>query len=103
MSMKITFPSQFSLSLITLALSSSFAHANNVESTTETHDALPSVTVKGSDLSTHRIRTQKLDETTATDMKDVLFNEPSVSFGGGNGTSQWMTIRAWGRIRLTLK
>ena len=47
MSMKIAFPSQFSLSLITLALSSSFAHANNVESTTETHGALPSVTVKG--------------------------------------------------------
>ena len=31
MSMKIVFPSQFSLSLITLALSSSLAHANNVE------------------------------------------------------------------------
>ena len=103
MSMKIVFPSQFSLSLITLALSSSFAHANNVESTTETHDALPSVTVKGSDLSTHRIRTQKLDETTATDMKDVLFNEPSVSFGGGNGTSQWMTIRGMGQDQIDVK
>ena len=103
MSMKIAFPSQFSLSLITLALSSSFAHANNVESTTETHGALPSVTVKGSDLSTHRIRTQKLDETTATDMKDVLFNEPSVSFGGGNGTSQWMTIRGMGQDQIDVK
>lgn len=103
MSMKIAFPSQFSLSLITLALSSSFAHANNVESTTETHGALPSVTVKGSDLSTHRIRTQKLDETTATDMKDVLFNEPSVSFGGGNDTSQWMTIRGMGQDQIDVK
>lgn len=75
----------FNLSLLSIALCSGFAHAqvagnNNAQT-------LPTVEVRGSNTSTHRINTKKFEEATSTDLKDVLFNEPSVSFGGGNGTS----------------
>lgn len=94
-----TLSHSFRFSLLTLALASGFAHAEGEGSGTE----LQTVTVKGANLSTHRVTTKKLDETTSTDMKDVLFNEPSVSFGGGNGTSQWVTVRGMGQDQIDVK
>jgi len=44
-----------------------------------------------------------MEETTSTDLKDVLFNEPSISFGGGNGQSQWVTIRGMGQDQIDYK
>ncbi len=94
-----TLSHSFRFSLLTLALASGFAHAEDDGAGTE----LQTVTVKGANLSTHRVTTKKLDETTSTDMKDVLFNEPSVSFGGGNGTSQWVTVRGMGQDQIDVK
>lgn len=86
--------------MLSLALVGGFAHAADAESTVN----LPAVTVKGeATSSTHRITTKKFDETTSTDLKDVLFNEPSVSFGGGNATSQWTTIRGMGQDQIDIK
>ena len=87
-------PCQLSLSLLTLALFSGFAHA--ADTTAQTSELQP-VTVKGANLSTHRVTTQKIDESTDTDLKGLLFNEPSIGFGGGNGTSQWVNIRGLGQ------
>ena len=90
----------FTLSLLQLALISGFAHA--ADSTANMQ--LDTVTVRGeATSSTHRITTKNLNESTATDMKDVLFNEPSVSFGAGNGTSQWLSIRGMGQDQIDVK
>lgn len=52
---------------------------------------------------THRVTIDKNEETTSTDLKDVLFNEPSIGFGGGNGTSQWVNIRGLGQDQIDFK
>ena len=93
-------PCQLSLSLLTLALFSGFAHA--ADTTAQTSELQP-VTVKGANLSTHRVTTQKIDESTDTDLKGLLFNEPSIGFGGGNGTSQWVNIRGLGQDQIDFK
>ena len=88
----------FKLSLLTLALCA--AHVQAADDT----QTLPTIRVKGErTTSTHRVSIKKLDESTSSDMKDVLFNEPSVSFGGGNGTSQWTTIRGMGQDQIDVK
>jgi ferric enterobactin receptor len=93
-------PYQLSLSLLTLALFGSFAHA--ADTTAQTSELQP-VTVKGANLSTHRVTTQKIAESTDTDLKGLLFNEPSIGFGGGNGTSQWVNIRGLGQDQIDFK
>ena len=93
-------PCQLSLSLLTLALFSGFAHA--ADTTAQTSELQP-VTVKGANLSTHRVTTQKIDESTDTDLKGLLFNEPSIGFGGGGGTSQWVNIRGLGQDQIDFK
>ncbi|ROV56696.1 TonB-dependent receptor plug domain-containing protein [Neisseria chenwenguii] len=90
----------FRLSLLTMSLVAGFARADTPPEKAE----LPTVQVKAeATSSTRRITTKKIDETTATDMKEVLFNEPSVSFGGGNATSQWLTIRGMGQDQIDVK
>ena len=93
-------PCHLSLSLLTLALFGGFAHA--ADTTAQTSELQP-VTVKGANLSTHRVTTQKIDESTDTDLKGLLFNEPSIGFGGGNGTSQWVNIRGLGQDQIDFK
>ena len=64
-----------------LALAAGFAHAADPEPT-----QLETIHVKGEGLtSTHRVNIKSLEESTATDLKKVLFNEPAISFGGGTG------------------
>lgn len=65
---------------------------------------LPSVEVRAKSIaSTSRINSKKLDETTHLSTKEVLFNEPAVSFGGGNGSSQWVMIRGMGQDQIDVK
>lgn len=87
----------FRLSLLTLALAGGFAHAQPVDSSAE----LTTVEVKGRAIgSTHRVTTKSMAETTSTDLKDVLAAEPSISFGGGNGQSQWVALRGMGQDQI---
>lgn len=87
----------FRLSLLSLSLSVGFVHAaDSME--------LKTVEVKGEATSaTHRVTTSRMEESTSTDLKDVLFNEPSISFGGGNGQSQWIAIRGMGQDQIDFK
>lgn len=100
MSSQTARPFHFSLSLLTLALFGGLAHA--ADTTAQTSELQP-VTVKGANLSTHRVTTQKIAESTDTDLKGLLFNEPSIGFGGGNGTSQWVNIRGLGQDQIDFK
>lgn len=93
----------FRLSLLSLTLAAGFAHAaeNNAEVVLDT------VTVKGdrqgSKIRTNIVTLQQKDESTATDMRELLKEEPSIDFGGGNGTSQHMTLRGMGQNSVDIK
>ena len=105
----------FRFSLLSLALAAGFAQAAD-DGAAEAASApaaaaesgkateLQTVQVKAEAVqSTRRVTTKSVDESTSTDLKDVLFNEPSVSIGGGNGTSQWTTIRGMGQDQIDIK
>ncbi len=90
----------FKLTVLQLALISGFTYAADNTDSTE----VQTVHVKGEGVtSTHRVTTKSVEESTATDLKDILFNEPAVSIGGGNGTSQWFTIRGMGQDQIDVK
>ncbi|MFW0682408.1 TonB-dependent siderophore receptor FetA/FrpB [Neisseria meningitidis] len=93
----------FRLSLLSLTLAAGFAHAaeNNAKVVLDT------ITVKGdrqgSKIRTNIVTLQQKDESTATDMRELLKEEPSIDFGGGNGTSQHMTLRGMGQNSVDIK
>ncbi|HFC8822422.1 TPA: TonB-dependent siderophore receptor FetA/FrpB [Neisseria cinerea] len=93
----------FRLSLLSLTLTAGFAHAaeNNAKAVLDT------VTVKGdrqgSKIRTNIVTLQQKDESTATDMRELLKEEPSIDFGGGNGTSQHLTLRGMGHNSVDVK
>ena len=94
----------FRLSLLSLTLAAGFAHAEN-----EAKDnvVLDTVTVKGdrqgSKIKTNIVTLQQKDESTATDLRGLLKEEPAIDFGGGNGTSQFMTLRGMGQNSVDIK
>ncbi|MDO4794927.1 MAG: TonB-dependent receptor [Brachymonas sp.] len=84
----------FALALLPLALLGGLAHA--ADSAT-----LDPVKVEADKLAEQIEVRKKMDRSTATDLRDVLKDEASVQFGGGNGgTSQWMTIRGMGQDQI---
>lgn len=93
----------FRLSLLSLTLAAGFAHAaeNNAKVVLDT------ITVKGdrqgSKIRTNIVTLQQKDESTATDMRELLKEEPSIDFGGGNGTSQHLTLRGMGQNSVDIK
>lgn len=92
----------FRLSLLSLTLAAGFAHAAG-----NANVALDTITVKGdrqgSKIRTNIVTLQQKDESTATDMRELLKEEPSIDFGGGNGTSQHMTLRGMGQNSVDIK
>ena len=93
----------FRLSLLSLTLAAGFAHAaeNNAKAVLDT------VTVKGdrqgSKIKTNIVTLQQKDESTATDLRGLLKEEPAIDFGGGNGTSQFLTLRGMGQNSVDIK
>ncbi len=69
--------------------------------------ALENVVVKGdrqgAKVKTNVVTLQEKDESTATDLRGLLQEEPAVDFGGGNGTSQFLTIRGMGQNSVDIK
>lgn len=115
----------FSLSVLSLALASSLAFADDVKEktnedkhnhthadevkTSETNantisqsqnkqaTELETVTVKAQRISAKPIQDfREFEKSNATDLKDVLADEPSIQFGGGNGLAQHITLRGMG-------
>nr|HRM22567.1 TonB-dependent siderophore receptor [Neisseria sp.] len=65
---------------------------------TETQTAeLEAVTVtgdrQGMKIQTNVVTMHEMDESTETALRGLLEKEPAIDFGGGNGTSQHMTLR----------
>lgn len=88
----------FRFTLLALTLASGFAYAETQSQNLE------AVQVRAQNVpSDRRVTLKRLDETTATQLKDVLSNEPSISFNGGNGTSQYIFIRGMGENSVDIK
>ena len=94
----------FRLSLLSLTLAAGFAHAEN-----EAKDnvVLDTVTVKGdrqgSKIKTNIVTLRQKDESTSTDLRELLKEEPAIDFGGGNGSSQFLTLRGMGQNSVDIK
>ena len=94
----------FRLSLLSLTLAAGFAHAEN-----EAKDnvVLDTVTVtgdrQGSKIKTNIVTLRQKDESTATDLRELLKEEPAIDFGGGNGSSQFLTLRGMGQNSVDIK
>lgn len=52
---------------------------------------------------TNLVTLQNINKNTATDLRSVLKEEPAISFGGGNGLSQWPSIRGMGQDQIDFK
>ena len=94
----------FRFSLLSLARAAGFAHAENEAKESVTLDT---VTVKGdrqgSKIKTNIVTLQQKDENTATDLRGLLKDEPAIDFGGGNGSSQFLTLRGMGQNSVDIK
>lgn len=89
----------FKLSLLSIALFNSYAYANDNNA-----QSLPDIKVNTSmNARTDLVTLKQMDKSTATDLKELLSDEPAVSFGGGNGTAQWVTIRGMGQDQIDVK
>ena len=94
----------FRFSLLSLALAAGFAHAENEAKESVTLDT---VTVKGdrqgSKIKPTSVTLQQKDDHTATDLRGLLKDEPAIDFGGGNGSSQFLTLRGMGQNSVDIK
>lgn len=67
---------------------------------------LDTVTVtdnQGLKVKSNIVTTQKKDESTQTDLRGLLRDEPAINLGGGNGTSQYLYIRGMGQNSVDVK
>ena len=97
--MKANHSTKFHLSIIALALSASFAHAEDMPPADTT--TLADVKVIGTAVPT-RVTRPKLDRETATDMKQVMKDQIGMQVGGGNGVAQYFSIRGNGEDLINL-
>lgn len=58
---------------------------------------------QGAKIKTNVVTLREKDESTATDLRSLLQDEPAIGFGGGNGTSQFVSIRGMGHNAIDLK
>lgn len=58
---------------------------------------------QGAKIKTNVVTTQKKEESTQTDLRGLLKDEPAINLGGGNGTSQYLYIRGMGQNSIDVK
>lgn len=94
----------FKLSLLTSAiLSCSVAMAQQA---VETAQVLPTIEVtaqQGTKYETNVVTTEVKNESTETDLRGLLKEEPAIEISGGNGTSQYFAIRGMGHNSIDVK
>ncbi|OOF55589.1 TonB-dependent siderophore receptor [Rodentibacter genomosp. 2] len=96
---------QFSLTNISFVVMSVLT-ASAVLANTDSSTTLDEITVtdrQGTKVQTNIVTMQERNESTATDLRSFLAKEPSIDFGGGNGTSQFLTIRGMGQNSVDIK
>lgn len=93
------------LAIAVLAAISPFAYANEGQAKQDTEQLAEIVVTdrQGAKVQTNVVTLAEKDESTATDLRGLLAEEPSIEFGGGNGTSQFLTIRGMGQNSVDIK
>lgn len=76
------------------------ASANLYANQAETLDVIE---VTGTKYATDVITLEQRNRSTETDLRGLFNAEPSIEFGGGNGTSQFLTIRGMGQNSVDIK
>ncbi|EXI62705.1 membrane protein [Mannheimia granulomatis] len=96
----------FKLLPLSAAVMTALCAANALAENNKDVAVLDTVTVtdnQGLKVQTNVVTTQKKDESTQTDLRGLLKDEPSISLGGGNGTSQYLYIRGMGQNSIDVK
>lgn len=89
-----------SLAVSTLCFSQAFANTAepvNLGTLTITADR------QGAKVQTNVVTTELKDESTDTNMRDLLSQEPAIDIGGGTGAAQFLTIRGMGQNSVDFK
>ncbi|MFB6348916.1 TonB-dependent receptor plug domain-containing protein [Moraxella sp. ZJ142] len=98
---------KFQLLPLTLAVSAAFASTAYAADSANPSVTLPTEYVKGdrqgTKIKTNVVTTTTKDESTATDLRGLFKAEPAIDFSGGNGTSQYITIRGMGQNSIDVK
>lgn len=80
---------------------------SNISFANEKLPELPAITIQvdkeGAKSKTNVVTTEIANKRTETDLRGLLKDEPSIHFGGGNGTSQWFNIRGLGQDQIDVK
>lgn len=92
--------------ILAVLISNAFAVSAWAETAAQTAE-LEQVTVtgdrQGTKIQTNVVTQTEMNESTATDLRSLLEKEPAIDFGGGNGTSQFLTIRGMGQNSVDIK
>lgn len=81
------------LTVAILCAVSSSLYANQ----SETLDMVEVIANSGTKTATDVVTLEQRNQSTETDLRSLFSPEPSIEFGGGNGTSQFLTIRGMGQ------
>ncbi|STZ76546.1 TonB-dependent siderophore receptor [Bergeriella denitrificans] len=79
------------------------AWANDVEQNINLNEVQVNADRQGAKIQTNIVTLREKDESTATDLRGLLAEEPAIDIGGGNGTSQFLTIRGMGQNSVDIK
>ena len=79
------------------------AWANTETQTAELEEVTVTGDRQGMKIQTNVVTMHEMDESTETDLRGLLEKEPAIDFGGGNGTSQFLTIRGMGQNSVDIK
>ncbi|WGE46659.1 TonB-dependent siderophore receptor [Actinobacillus equuli] len=92
------------VTIAVLAAISSFAYANP-EQPKDTAELSEIVVTdrQGAKVKTNVVTLAEKNEHTETDLRGLLSKEPAIEFAGGNGTSQFLTIRGMGQNSVDIK
>ncbi|WP_373778840.1 TonB-dependent receptor domain-containing protein [Glaesserella sp.] len=91
------------LSMAVLIATTSFSYATTNESS-EKLDLIDVVAENsGAKTKTNVVTTEDVNQSTETDLRGLLREEPSINFGGGNGNSQWLTVRGMAQDQVDFK
>ncbi|MDO5651080.1 MAG: TonB-dependent siderophore receptor [Moraxella sp.] len=103
MTSKTLHPKYLSIAIVSAMLAST-AHANTADTpTTNLEDLVVTADRQGAKVKTNVVTLAEKDESTATDLRGLLEEEPAIEISGGNGTSQFLTIRGMGQNSVDIK
>ena len=87
----------------TMTATVAMANTTNVGPTVRLEHEVISTDRQGAKIKTNVVTLREKDERTATDLRGLLQGEPAIDFGGGNGTSQFISIRGMGQNSIDTK